>query len=132
MSFHYKMWKSIGDNYARTEPALAVLFLFVPIFCYYWYFVVYHGFAIDYNKYVNRYGLKVPLLETEEFKSFAKLLLASVVTLLIPFVGELISFFIDLILFFKAFSIILTVCDAINRLEDAKSKSPKKKWLVAN
>ncbi len=50
---HYRCWKAIPADVARTSPGLAVGFLFVPFFNFYWYFVSYLGLAEDSAKALN-------------------------------------------------------------------------------
>jgi hypothetical protein len=44
---HYRCWKAIPAEIARTTPGRAVGLLFVPFFNFYWYFVSYAGLAED-------------------------------------------------------------------------------------
>lgn len=60
--FIYKMWSAVQDGKASTTPGLAVGLLFVPVFNLYWAFLVYYGFARDYNALVKRRGLNIPQL----------------------------------------------------------------------
>ena len=47
---HYKCWKAVPTEIARTTPGKAVGFLFIPVFNFYWAFVSYMGLAEDLNK----------------------------------------------------------------------------------
>ena len=47
---HYKCWKEIPVDVARTTPGMAVGLLFIPFFNFYWYFVSYEGLAEDCAK----------------------------------------------------------------------------------
>jgi hypothetical protein len=46
---HYKCWKAVPKEIARTTPGKAVGFLFIPFFNFYWAFVSYMGLAEDLN-----------------------------------------------------------------------------------
>jgi len=46
---HYKCWKAVSKEIARTTPGKAVGFLFIPFFNFYWAFVSYMGLAEDLN-----------------------------------------------------------------------------------
>jgi hypothetical protein len=50
MILHYRCWKAIPVDIARTTPGAAVGLLFVPFFNFYWYFVSYAGLAEDCAK----------------------------------------------------------------------------------
>ena len=50
MMLHYRCWKAIPVDIARTTPGAAVGLLFVPFFNFYWYFVSYAGLAEDCAK----------------------------------------------------------------------------------
>lgn len=52
--FLYKAWGLIQDGQARTTPLKAVLFLFIPLFNYYWIFVAIRGLAEDLNNYAKQ------------------------------------------------------------------------------
>jgi hypothetical protein len=52
--FIYKMWASINDGQTKPTPGAAVGFLFIPFFSLYWIFVVFPGFATQYNAYIQR------------------------------------------------------------------------------
>jgi len=47
---HYKCWKAVPKEIARTTPGKAIGFLFIPFFNFYWAFVSYMGLAEDLNK----------------------------------------------------------------------------------
>jgi hypothetical protein len=47
---HYRCWKAIPADIARTSPGAAVGLLFVPFFNFYWVFVSYTGLAEDCAK----------------------------------------------------------------------------------
>jgi len=46
---HYKCWKAVPKEIARTTPGKAIGFLFIPFFNFYWAFVSYMGLAEDLN-----------------------------------------------------------------------------------
>jgi hypothetical protein len=49
----YKFWQVVQDGFARTSPAKAVGFLFIPFFNLYWNFPAYFGLAKDLNRYIS-------------------------------------------------------------------------------
>jgi len=104
----YKAWAAIQDGHARTTPGKAVGFLFIPLFNLYWIFQAFHGFAKDYNSYVDRHSLSVPKLSEGMFLAYCILALAGIV----PFLGPLFSVAALVVM------IVLSgkVCDAVNAL----------------
>ncbi len=62
MVFLYKMWSAIDDGVTRPSPGAAIGCLFIPLFSIYWVFVVWPGYASQYNAYAQRHGLRVPQL----------------------------------------------------------------------
>jgi hypothetical protein len=60
--FIFKMWKAINDGQSRITPGKAIGFMFIPIFNYYWIFMVLPGYATDYNNYLQRHRLQLPPL----------------------------------------------------------------------
>ena len=91
----YKMWASIQDGHARTTPGKAIGFLFIPFYCVYWIFQVWGGFPTDYNSYVERQRLDVPVLGSGVYTAYPVLILLSV----IPFLNiltALVSLFVFL------------------------------------
>lgn len=63
MIVHYRCWKTVPKETARTTPGKAVGFLFIPYFNFYWYFVSYAGLAEDFVKSgatcINHRGLGI-------------------------------------------------------------------------
>jgi hypothetical protein len=82
----YKSWQQIQDNQARTTPGKAVGFTFIPFFNFYWIFVSYWGFARDYNKYIQRTQLNIPVLNEPLFLTYCILILCTMV----PYIGSLV------------------------------------------
>lgn len=56
---HY-LWRALQGRGARTSPAKAVGFLFIPIYNFYWIFQAFWGWAVDFNKYTRQSGLTLP------------------------------------------------------------------------
>jgi len=59
MVFIYKMWNAINDGMTKPTPGAALGLLFVPFFSFYWIFVVWPGWATQYNAYAQRNRLQV-------------------------------------------------------------------------
>ena len=53
----YRHWLLLQGHGARTTPGRAVGFGFIPIFCFYWWFVAYAGLATDTNRYLKQLGI---------------------------------------------------------------------------
>jgi hypothetical protein len=51
----YNFWKIVQDRKARTSPAKAVGFLFIPIYTFYWGFVTFFGLSKDFIRYTDRH-----------------------------------------------------------------------------
>ena len=51
-----RAWKVIQAGGARTTPGKAVGLLFIPIFNFYWIFVAYYGWAIDWTRIRSSYS----------------------------------------------------------------------------
>ena len=98
MIFIYKMWSAINDGQTKPTPGAAVGFLFIPFFSLYWIFVVFGGFAGEYNKYAQRRGLQVPPIG-------AGLAIATLLLCWIPLVGTILWIVT-----------IASICGAVNRL----------------
>jgi phosphate transport system permease protein len=118
--FIYYMWASIQDGNARTTPAKAVGFLFIPVFNLYWMFQVWSGFAKDYNAFVEKNAPQTPRLSQPLCLAFCVLTLF----LCIPFFPPLqkiawltivsgVAALVHTILFFWMMS---SICDAVNAL----------------
>lgn len=67
----YKSWAVIQDGQARTSPGLAALLLFVPFFNLYWVFQAWYGFAVDYNRYLDRHSSRLPRLSERMYLAYA-------------------------------------------------------------
>jgi hypothetical protein len=64
---YYKAWGRLQDGQARTTPGKAVGFCFIPLFNVYWLFVLFSGYAQDYNAYVQRHKLGLPAIGSAIF-----------------------------------------------------------------
>lgn len=105
-----KMWGSIQDENARTTPAKAIGFLFIPFFNLYWIFNVWNGFPTDYNNYVARRGLSVPQLSQGIYVVYPIL----VILTLVPVLGILSAAATLFVLPILA----AATCDAVNKLSE--------------
>ena len=115
--FWYKSWRVIQDGNARTTPAKAVSFLFIPLFNLYWVFQAFWGFSKDYNSYIKRHG--ITLSQLPEWLFLAESIL--VVSLIIPIIGS-ITAIINLVILAI---IIYRVCDAVNGLKQPALVEPQ-------
>ncbi len=52
----YRYWNVLQDGHARTNPAQAVGYSFIPFFAFYWVFVSVYGLALEFNAYPRRHG----------------------------------------------------------------------------
>lgn len=80
MIFLYKMWNAINDGQTRPSPGAAVGLMFIPFFSIYWIFVVWPGYASQYNAYCQRHGIQAPPLSMG-------FILCSILLSWIPLVG---------------------------------------------
>lgn len=62
MVLTYKMWAAINDGVTKPTPGAALGFLFIPFFSLYWIFVVWPGYATQYNAFVKRHNIAAPPL----------------------------------------------------------------------
>jgi hypothetical protein len=51
----YKLWQLVQDGFARTTPAKAVGFSFIPFFNLYWIFVLYFELSRNLKSYIERH-----------------------------------------------------------------------------
>lgn len=107
----YKAWESIQDGSARAAPIQAIAFLFIPFFNLYWIFQVVWGFSKDYNKYIQRHQINVPMLPEGLFLADCIL----VFTVWLPFIGVLTHIAVYVIGLFIAWML----CDVVNNLAEA-------------
>ena len=107
----YKAWSSIQDGHARTTPAQAVGFMFIPFFNVYWMFQAIWGFAVDYNKYIERHRLAVSRLPDGLFLTANILHFA----MIIPFVNIAVAF----VLLGIHLAVVAKMCDGVNALATA-------------
>jgi len=53
----HRAWDHIQElGMARTTPGKAVGYLFIPFYNLYWFFVAYHGWTEDFNRYKEAMG----------------------------------------------------------------------------
>jgi hypothetical protein len=106
--FVHRMWASIQDGHARTTPGRAVGLLFVPFFNIYWAFQVLPGFATDYNRLLERRGLRLAPLPPGLFAAYIGLSFGAVIP----------GFGLVLIAanYFVALAMLSRTCEAVNAL----------------
>ena len=104
----YQAWQAIQDGHARTTPGKAAGLLLVPFFNFYWMFVAIHGFALDFNAYVDRHALRTRKLPAGLFLTYVILLCTS----WIPILGIVASIVASVLLVIIAWKI----CDGVNAL----------------
>jgi hypothetical protein len=71
LSLYHRAWLAIQDGFARTTPGRAVGYSFIPLFNWYWIFVVMVGFVSDYNAFAERKKLDRELLSGGIFWALA-------------------------------------------------------------
>lgn len=58
-----RWWEVIQDGNARIGPVEAIMGMFVPLFNFFWWYVVYIGLGKDLNKYCEKYGIPLKISE---------------------------------------------------------------------
>ncbi len=117
MMLFYKMWSAIQDGHARTTPGKAVGFLFIPLFNLYWVFQVLWGFSKDYNAFLQRHRLPVPLLSENLF----------LWTCIVPLMGMLpvVGYFAQIAVLVMYIMVMNAACNAINGLANLQLQTPQ-------
>ena len=105
---YYTGWKAIQDGHARTTPARAIGFLFIPFYNAYWMFPAIWGFAKDYNAFIARHSLNIKRLPE-------KLFLTYVISILLWAIPGL-NIFAAVLTLALNIPIMSKMCDAINAL----------------
>ena len=58
----YRHWLLLQGHGARTTPGKAVGFAFIPIYCFYWWFIALPGLAADNNRHMDDAAIRGPRL----------------------------------------------------------------------
>jgi hypothetical protein len=111
MMLYYKMWDAIQDGYARTTPGVAIGFMFIPLFNFYWLFQAIWGYSKDYNAYLQRHQIAAMPLPENLFLIYCILAIVSV----IPYLGALTGL-AALVIFII---LLVKICAAVNALASA-------------
>ncbi|MCX7172252.1 MAG: hypothetical protein NTY41_18780 [Proteobacteria bacterium] len=109
----YKMWAAIQDGNVRTTPGKAIGFLFIPFFNIYWAFQAIWGYAKDFNKYIDRHGIKTRQLPEGLFLTFTILCFTSWIPIL-GLVLVAVNYFIGLV-------VVSRICDGVNAIASSHS-----------
>jgi len=125
-----RMWKSIQDGHARTSPDNALAFCFIPLFNLYWAFPVLWGFAVDYNRYLDRHHLEHEKLPEGAFLAAS---VAFVATWIITPIAQSLTFFSLLILVNAVLLsiVVARACDAVNALGPSSQQSKTPSHVIA-
>lgn len=120
----YRMWSSIQDGHARTTPAKAIGFLFIPLFNCYWLFQVFWGYVKDYNQYISRHSINAPVHPEGLFLIYPITVIAA---MLMP-----TPFLWPLLLISPIILIIITpkICDGINSISSPTATITKSSFKV--
>ncbi len=99
----YSSWLLIQNDSSRTTPGKAGGLLFIPVFNLYWVFQAIWGFAIDYNRYLQKFYPDEPKLPEKPFLAFSILVVLIPLFIFIPVISLLLGlicwlFFIYLII----------------------------------
>ena len=131
----YKMWAAIQGRGARTSAGMALGFMFIPLFNFYWLFQVYWGWTKDYNRIRESEDVRLPAMPegiglavcvlpllsmcfifagliVGGFKSFSEGTAAVNIGIQASWMVGLVNMILMAILFNK-------ICDGINALVDA-------------
>jgi len=125
-----RMWKSIQDGHARTSPDNAVALCFIPVFNLFWAFPVMWGFAVDYNRYLDRHYLAHEKLPEGRFLAATIAYVGTCIACIAAmFPGEFFNFFGFLNFLIPVNAILLChtiikTCDAVNAISSAEQKTP--------
>jgi hypothetical protein len=89
----YKFWQIVQDGFASTTPGMAIGFLFIPYFNYYWFYRAIYGLSKDFNRYIDAHFSQ--LTENSVRRAHPTLALASI----LPMYAIFLFSFIPLIIF---------------------------------
>ena len=119
----YKAWQAIQDGHARTTPGMAIVFLFIPIFNFYWCFQAFWGFAKDYNSYISRHGISIPELPSGLFLAYSIFYLVFILLGLgLGFTAQLKVVKVGILISLVILAVIANkICDAVNALPRYRS-----------
>ncbi len=106
----HRMWRMIQDAHASTTPDLAVGFLFVMLFNFYWVFRAFWGWSKDYNSFIRRNTIPAPRVPEGLFLTFAIMCASFPILGMIPFLNIIFV----LSVFVVQIIMIIKMCKAIN------------------
>ncbi|MDH4203592.1 MAG: hypothetical protein OEV87_11970 [Phycisphaerae bacterium] len=116
----YRHWFVLQGHGARTTPARAVGFGFIPFFCFYWWFVAYAGLATDTNRYLDQIGISHCRMSRRLAITDSVLSILCCTVGLIPVVGAVIlipAMFVGYILVIQQRNSVLTILNYSNSNE---------------
>ncbi|MBN1376613.1 MAG: hypothetical protein JXA01_10725 [Dehalococcoidia bacterium] len=106
----YRAWQQIQGQDARTTPARAVGFMFIPFYSLYWLFMAYWGYAQDYNSFIQRMKIDVMPLTENLFLACCILTICSAVPYL-NFLAAVPALVVSIIVYNKMIDAINSLCD---------------------
>lgn len=90
---HWRCWKALPDDFAKTTPGKAVGLLFVPFFRLYWFFPSIEGLGRDWHRLAISNGNRNPPSIERFGKRLARLSVSYVVVFYVVFLIEWMSGF---------------------------------------
>ena len=135
--FIYQSWSRIPPEIARTTPGKAIGYLFIPFLQLYWLFVVYLGWAKDWNKSMQGSGEGSKKMPEGLALSIAVMTLVNlVVGLIIYTIGQMtwVSVLFGMISGFLVLLYINMVCNLVNEhsVEDVEDEESEEKLPEEN
>lgn len=108
----HRLWNALQGRGARTSPAKAVGFLFIPFYNFYWVFQAFWGWAVDFNTYTRQRGLTLPSMPEGLALTFCILAVLGFV----PYLG-IITSFVNLFIILPIF--LVKAINSVNALSEA-------------
>lgn len=141
----YKMWAAIQGRGARTTAGMALGFMFIPLFNFYWFFEVYWGWTKDYNRIPESEDVELPSMPEGIGLAVCVLPLLSMCLMIASFIGygwknfaeaaavnvglqaSMLIGLVNTILMALLFN---KICDGINALVDAGLEPIKPQYAL--
>jgi hypothetical protein len=124
MILWYRAWKSIQEYGSRTSPGMAIGFLFIPIYNFYWVFQAFWGFAKDFNSNIEAYSLSIPRLSEGLYLAYTIIVVLTGVLFWVPFLNLLLGI-TNIVL---TALVVNKLVDAVNNIRQAPL--PERRGLV--
>lgn len=112
----HRSWASIQAHDAPLRPGAAVGLMFIPLFNLYWQFRAFHGFAVEFNRVLDRTSVPAPRIPARLTLAYCIAVCASLPVQFVPVLGPITGLATAVL----GIAVVWHVVESISAFEDSQ------------